>query len=59
MGVKNELTMYKQYKIGDIQFLAVKDFFHYLSAYRGYKITNGNIDINNKTFDGFVIPNGQ
>ena len=58
-GVKNELAVYSQYKIGDLQFLAVKDLFHYLSAYRGYKITNGNIDINSQSFDGFVIPNGQ
>ena len=57
--LRNELSVYNQHKVGDVQLLAVNDFYTYLTAYRGYSIVDGNIDINASSFDGYVIPNGK
>lgn len=61
----NEISAYNKncmHKVGDLQLLAVKNFYTYLTSYRKYNIINSNIDINpsnDYVFDGFVIPNGQ
>lgn len=57
--IKNELTAYRRYKVGDLQCLAVNNFYQYLTEYRGYEIVDGNINVTADTFDGFVVPNGQ
>ena len=46
------------HNVGDIQFIASKDFYTYLSVYRKYSIQGNNINIADASFDGFVIPNG-
>ncbi len=49
-------------KIGELQFLPVSNFNSYLTKHRGYKLINiggqVNVDINDESFDGWVIPNG-
>lgn len=61
--VKNELcdetVLYAQYKVGDLQLIASKNFNNYLTSYRNYRLVDNNIDITHSSFDGFVIPNGQ
>ena len=62
----NEVSAYNlhyMHKVGDVQLLAVNDFNTYLTSYRKYEMTNGNVNIypssSQYVFDGFVIPNGQ
>lgn len=54
----DETTLYTQYKVGDLQLIASRDFSTYLTSYRHYTMSNNNIDITKFSFDGFVIPNG-
>ena len=59
----DETLSYEPHLIGDIQMLGICcDFQTYLTAYRKYTLKNygnkKNIDINDDSFDGFVIPNG-